>query len=576
MNLLLVVLGVGVWLAVAYWAYGGFLSGFLRLDPEARTPAVDMRDDVDYVPISARFLLGQHFSAIAAAGPIAGPILAAAMFGWLPALLWIAVGAVLIGGVHDMMALVASVRHKARSIPEVVREYVSPRSFYLFLVFMWLALVYVIVVFTDMTATSFVGVVDLAGGEQAAGQTALRVEGGAIATASLLYLLLPVVMGLLMRYARMKLGWATAVFLPLVGVSIWAGQFIPLRAEQVLRVDTATARKIWDAALLLYCTVASVIPMWLLLQPRGYLGGAFLYLAILAGAVGVLFGGHAVRFPAFIGWASPSGGGLFPFLFITIACGACSGFHSIVASGTTCKQLRFEPDAKPVGYGAMLLEGLVAVLALGCLMMLDPADPLVKKAPNFIYASGLGKFLSVVGVPATFGVSFGLMAFTTFVYDTLDVCTRLGRYIVQEFTGWRDSRGRWLGTLLTGGAPAFFVMQTITDPKTGQAVPAWKAFWPLFGASNQLLAALTLLGVTVWLVRSRKSWLGALVTALPMVWMYGMSVWALAAMTLRGFRGEGHFMVPWIASVLIVLALWMLVEAAISLRRLSVPRPGAA
>jgi carbon starvation protein len=528
-----------------------------------------MRDDVDYMPISARFLLGQHFSAIAAAGPIAGPILAAAMFGWLPALLWIVIGSILIGGVHDLTALVASIRHKARSIPEVVREYMSPRSFYLFLIFMWLALVYVIVVFTDMTASSFVGTVDLASGEQAGARGAPgAIQGGAIATSSLMYLALPLVMGLLMRFARLPLVWATAIFLPMVGISIWAGQFLPFSVEGLLGVDAVKARKIWDVALLLYCVVASVVPMWLLLQPRGYLGGAFLYIALLAGAVGLLFGHHPIQYPAFIRWVSPSGDMLFPFLFITIACGACSGFHAIVSAGTTCKQLSTEPDAKPVAYGAMLLEGLVAVMALGCLMMLAPADPLVKKAPNYIYATGLGRFLEVVGIPPILGVSFGLMAFTTFVYDTLDICTRLGRYIVQELTGWKDARGRWLGTLLTGGAPLFFVMLTIVDPKTGAAIPAWKAFWPVFGASNQLLAALTLLGVTVWLMRTHKNWWAGLITGLPTVWMYAMSVWALVVMTARGFKGqEKHFMVPWICLLLIVLAAWMFVEAVIALAR---------
>jgi carbon starvation protein len=572
MNLLWIVFVAAVLFLAAYFWYGRFLSKFLKLDVDAVTPSVEMKDDVDYVPISARFLLGQHFSAIAAAGPIAGPILAAVAFGWLPAILWIVIGSIFIGGVHDMAALVASLRHKARSIPEVVKDYMSPRSFYLFLIFMWLALVYVIVVFTDMTATSFVGLVDLASGDQAGGpQSTITIRGGAIAASSLLYLALPMVMGLLMRYAKLPLGWATAIFVPLVGLAIWLGQYIPLDVEAWLGVDTAAARKIWDIALLVYCIIASVLPMWLLLQPRGYLGGAFLYVAIVAAAVGLLFGGHEVRFPAFIRWLSPAGDALFPFLFITIACGACSGFHAIVASGTTSKQLCRETDAKPVGYGAMLLEGLIAVMALGCLMMLAQDDSLVKKAPNFIYASGLGSFLETMHVPRSLGISFGLMAFTTFVYDTLDICTRLGRYIIEELTGVRGRGGRWLGTILTGGVPIFFVMQSIVDAKTGQLLPAWKVFWPVFGASNQLLAALTLLGVTIWLIKSRRQLLAGFVTGIPTLWMYAMSLWSLGVMTIRGFKGQGYYLVPWICVVLIALAVWMLFEAVVALAALRSP-----
>ncbi|HPD16430.1 MAG TPA: carbon starvation CstA family protein [Planctomycetota bacterium] len=549
-----------------YVLYGPMLSRLLGLDPHAKTPAVELRDDADYVPISPRFLIGQHFSAIAAAGPIVGPILAGLMFGWVPALLWIVLGSIFIGGVHDMAALVASVRHRARSIAEVVKEHMTQRAYLLFLGFVWLALVYVIVAFTDITASSFVGVQELESGE--------RVSGGGIATSSLLYLALPVVMGVLLRYAGLSLRWATIIFLPLVGVAIWAGQHIPLDLAALLGLSGNQAVKVWDVLLLAYCFVASVAPMWILLQPRGHLGGYFLFASLAAALLGVVFGGNVAQFPAFRGWTAPGGDALFPILFITIACGACSGFHAIVASGTTSKQLRYETDAKPIGYGAMLLEGMVAVVSLLCLMMLAPGDAALKSPkPNFIYALGIGKFLGVVGIDPVLGISFGLMAFTTFVYDTLDVCTRLGRYIVQELLGWQSRGGRWFATALTAAVPLAFVMRTTLDAK-GAVIPAWKVFWGLFGASNQLLAALTLIGVTVWLWRTGRARWGCLITGLPAVWMYVMSVWALVLAIAGSFGAKGVTAdpVPWVALVLIGLAGLMLVEAVrVFIRPLSRP-----
>lgn len=555
MTLLPVVLISGVILFIAYRTYGNVLARLFKLDPEATTPAVELRDDVDYVPIEPKFLLTQHFSAIAAAGPIVGPILAGVMFGWVPALIWILIGSIFIGGIHDMSALIASVRHKARSIAEVVRDHMTRRSYLMFLAFIWIALVYIIVAFTDVTAASFVGQVTLENGSV--------VSGSGIATSSLLYLVLPVIMGLLLRFTKLSLNLATLIFLPLVGVAIWVGQYIPFDIAQVPGVAAIGAHKVWDITLLVYCFVASVVPMWLLLQPRGHLGGYFLYIALGAGALGLILGGKHIQYPAFTGWQTPKGELLFPVLFITIACGACSGFHSIIASGTTSKQLRKESDAKSIGYGAMLLEAMVAIVSLCCVMMLAKDSPLLQNPkPNFIYASGIGAFLSVLGIPAEFGIAFGLMAFTTFVYDTLDVCTRLGRYIIQELLGRHDATGRWIGTALTAGVPFLFVLQSPVDPVTHKPVELWRMFWNLFGASNQLLAALTLLGVTVWLVKGVRARWAWVVTGLPTVWMYVMSVWALSTMVIKDFQaGKSNQIVPWVGVLLLGLAAMMLIEA---------------
>jgi carbon starvation protein len=567
MSLLAILVPSAVVLAVAYRLYGAVLARLFRLDDAAPTPAVTLRDDVDYEPVAPQLLMGQHFSAIAAAGPIVGPILAGVAFGWLPALVWILLGSIFIGGVHDFSALVASVRHQARSIADVVREHMSRRSYVLFLAFVWIALIYIVVAFTDITASSFVGRQALENGE--------TVSGGGIATSSLLYLVLPIVMGLCMRFLKMPLWLATIVFLPLVGAAIWVGQSIPFDLGRTLGTSDVVAQKVWGVALLVYCVGAAMVPMWMLLQPRGHLGGCFLYVALAGAAIGLaasdrlVAGDMAVRYPAFTSWQATRAGDLVPMLFITIACGACSGFHSLIASGTTSKQLRRESDARVIGYGTMLLEAMVALVSLCCVMVLAGDDQRVGQPPNFIYALGLGRFLEILGIPSTIGVSFALMAFTTFVYDTLDVCTRLGRYIIQELTGLTGRAGAWLGTIVTAGVPVVFILRPQAEAN-GVAVPVWKTFWSLFGASNQLLAALTLLGVTVWLWRTRRAAWVWLVTGLPTAFMYVMSTWALVSMTLPRFRGtEGVVFptdpVPWAGLVLLALSTVMLVEAVLAI-----------
>lgn len=580
MSLLWIVVPSAVVLTVAYLTYGRLLSRLFQLDPRKPTPAVTLRDDVDYTPTEPKFLLSQHFSAIAAAGPIVGPIAAGMMFGWVPALAWILVGSIFIGGVHDFAALVASIRHRASSIAEVVRDHMSPRAFVLFLSFVWIALVYIIVAFTDVTVQAFVGPQPLGDGTV--------VAGGAIATSSLLYLLLPVAMGLLLRYTKLSLNLATLIFLPLVGLTIWAGPLIPFDVDQLLGLTRSQAVRAWDVFIILYCVVAAVVPVWLLLQPRGHLGGYFLYVALVGGMLGLVVGDvqgkFAVEYPAFTAWTfTPRPGEtqtLVPFLFITIACGACSGFHSLIASGTTSKQLRVETDARPIGYGAMLMEAMVAIMSLACVMILAQGSDGLTGKPNTIYARGLGSFLGALSVPEKFAVAFSLMAFNTFVYDTLDVCSRLGRYIIQELTGWRDLKGKVLGTALTAGVPLYFLLRP-GEVVNGQEVPLWLKFWSLFGASNQLLAALTLLGVTVWLWQTRRAWWVWLVTGLPCLWMYTVTTWALTVMTWpKFFDANGQFKaptdpVPWVGVVLLVLAAILLFEGILAIRgRRRAPPPG--
>ena len=548
----IVVLVSIVVLAAGYFTYGRVVTRWLRLDDSRPTPACEMRDGVDYVPAKASLLLGQHFSAIAAAGPIVGPILAGIWFGWLAALLWILLGAIFIGGVHDFTSLIASVRHKAASIGEIVKRYMSRTSQILFLIFVWLALVYVIIAFTDITAQTFTSVI------------AESAFGPGVAVSSFLYLFLGLLMGVALFKMKMGLGRATAIFLPLVLFVIWLGTRLP---QPVVTALLGVHVKQWEIILLAYCFVASLIPMWLLLQPRGYLGGWFLYLTMAVALFGALFGGFRIEYPAFNveGLRSLANGrSLIPILFITVACGACSGFHGIVASGTTSKQICRESDTRVVGYGAMILEGLVAVLALATVMLIPKGDPALKADPNIIYGTGLATYLKIVGVDFNLALAFALLAFSTFVYDTLDVCTRLARYILQELFGWQSWPGRVAATFITLLMPAAFLM--LAREK------AYLVAWPIFGTSNQLLASLTLLAVSVWLIKTGRN---ALFTLVPMAFMLVMTLWSLVLQiapwlraVLAGTPASPDAAISGVCgSVLMILSVWLLMEAARVLAR---------
>ncbi len=507
-------------LILGYVFYGRLVARNYALDDRRATPATEREDGRDYVPTKPFYLMGQHFSAIAAAGPIAGPILACQMFGWLPCVLWIALGVVFIGAVHDFSSLVASVRHEAESVAEIMKRHVGRRAWILIMAFIWLALIYVIVAFTDITASTFVGkTTDLEGGAVSFN------PGGAVAIASVTYLGLSVLMGVCDRYLKPPLWLTTVVFVPATLFLVWLGT----KLSTVLILPVDEPQKVWGLLILGYCFVASLLPVWLLLQPRGYLGGFVLYIALAVGTVGVFFGGlrypgeFDVTQPAFKGLdAGGPFGSMFPFLFVTIACGACSGFHGLVCSGTTSKQIAKESHTRPVGYGAMLLEAFVAILALATVIIVAKDAPI--GPPGKVYGDGLGRFLTVVigKEHFLFAATFGAMAFSTFIFDTLDVSTRLGRYVLEELFGLRGRLAAAAATFGTLGVPALFLLGT--PPPVPGARPAYMDFWLLFGTSNQLLAALTLLAITVWLHKEkRRIWY----TAVPMVFVMAITLWAL-------------------------------------------------
>jgi len=552
-QLTLLALGFLAILVAAYRLYGGWVARQFALDDARVTPANEVNDGVDFVPTRPFYLFGQHFSAIAAAGPIAGPIIACQLFGWLPCLLWIGLGVVLIGAVHDFSSLAASVRHRAQSIAEITREHLGVRAGRAMMAFIWIALIYVIVAFTDITAGTFVG-----GSEELQGTSVAFNAGGAVAAASVMYLTLSIVLGLVQRYLNPPLWLVTLIFVPAAFALSWAGTMM----STSLLLD----HKTWGLLILLYCCVASVVPVWALLQPRGYLGGFILYAALALGIIGVLFGGYEIRQPAFRAWdVGGMTGALFPFLFVSIACGACSGFHGLVCSGTTSKQIDRESHIKPVGYGAMLAEGFVALIALVTIMIVAQGDLPKGATPGRIYGNGIGQFLTlIIGKEnLAFAVTFGAMAFSTFVFDTLDVCTRLGRYIVQELFGWKGKIGAIVGTLLTMALPFYFVM--FAPPNS------WSKFWTLFGASNQLLAALTLLSITVWLYQARQR---IAFTLVPMIFVLVITLWALSSLAISNLRlskiADGQLDVELINAVasaaLVVLALYLAVLALVKLR----------
>jgi carbon starvation protein len=534
-------------LVLGYRFYGRWVARQFALDPTARTPAHTHADGIDFVPTKPFYLFGQHFSAIAAAGPIVGPILACNQFGWLPCIIWIGFGVVFIGAVHDVSTLVASVRHDARSIAEVVKVNLGRPAWLAIMAFIWLALVYVIVAFVDVTAGTLVSQKT-----SADGITTTFNQGGAVALAAMLYLGLAVVMGLVGRFLKPPLWLMTAIFVPATLFVIWFG-------TQHSTWLLFTWRE-WVWLILAYCAVASVTPMWLLMQPRGYLGGFMLYGALLIGVIGIFFGGFDIEQPAWKGFDTPGATGLmFPFLFVTIACGACSGFHGLVCSGTTSKQVDNEAHCHPIGYGAMLLEAFVALIALATIMIVaKPAG-----GPGKTYAEGLARFITLLigdsPEARQTAVTFGAMAFSTFIFDTLDSATRLGRYMLQELFNRHGKLAMVVTSLMTVGAPLYF----LETSKAG----SYTLFWTLFGTSNQLLASLSLLAISVWLWRGgKKPWF----TIIPTVLVMTVTVTSLVLQARAVARAEVGT-TPWVnglvSIVLLGLALALVFFALRAVRR---------
>ena len=520
--------------AAAYFFYGRFLEKKLGVDNARPTPSHTEYDGIDWIPAHPAVLFGHHFSSIAGAGPIVGPIIASLAFGWLPALLWVLIGSVFIGGVQDFSVLIASIKHGGRSLAQIARDSMSPLAFRLLLMFIWLALVYVLIVFTDLTAETFV-------------------SDGGVASSSIGFMALALGFGVCVYRLKMPVFGSSLIFVPLVFLVVWLGQLWPIPATLFSGQLGCDPKKAWSILLIIYCFIASTAPVWILLQPRDYLSSFLLYASVLGGFAGILIGGFSVAYPALKSFHDPQLGPLAPILFITIACGACSGFHALVASGTTAKQIDKENHARVIGYGGMLVEGIVAVMALLVVAMLPLDSEFVKKAPLTIYGNGMAKFLGALGIPAQLGFSFGLLALSTFILTTLDTATRLGRYIFEEFFNIRSGWARYFSTAVTLVLPVVFVLITLKDIH-GNPIPAWKAIWPVFGATNQLLAGLALLVIMIWMKQNGKR---TTFIVMPMLFMVVMTVWALCLLI-----GQYKLsLIGIIAAVLLLLALLLVIEA---------------
>lgn len=523
MNFLVLLLLCGVVFIIAYFTYGKFLERKLGVDPNRPTPAHTMHDGVDYVPASKPVLLGHHYASIAGGGPIVGPV-TAAVFGWLPAVLWIMIGSIFAGGVHDYTSLQASIRHKAQSIGTVIKEYIGKRGQVLFLLFSISALILIVGVFVILVAKTFEAV------PQAA-------------TASMLFLGLAIIFGFLVNQLRMNLWLASILGVVAMLGSVWVGMNYPLMLSAT----------IWTWILLIYAYLASVLPVWVLLQPRDYLNSFLLYGMMIGAVLGIFIAAPQIELPAYTGFHNETLGYLFPILFITIACGAISGFHSLVSSGTTAKQLDNERSGKFITYGGMLLEGFLAIIAIGTVAYLTHADFTARMTelggPIGTFAAGIGFFMSHWGIAESTATSFAALTASAFLFTTLDSATRLGRYAVQELAEQRApalAKNPHLSTFIVlVGAGGLALSGT------------WSTVWPLFGSANQMLGAIALLAVSVWLI---KKGVKSYFTVIPMVFMFIVTISALLLLMQQNFAAGNYFLAV-SAVFLFVLCLFLIIEA---------------
>lgn len=501
-SLVLLLICVAV-LVIGYIFYGGWLCKQWGVgEGKTETPAHTMEDGVDYVPAKAPILMGHHFSSIAGAGPITGPI-GAAMFGWLPVTLWILIGGIFFGGVHDFGALFASVRNKGMSIGEIISANMSKRAKRLFIIFSYLTLILVVAAFASIVASTFGAVYD----ESGAVDMAKSATPASVAMISLLFIVIAIVFGFCVYRRNVPMGIASVVgVLAIAGIMAIGMNFHPIYLST----------KTWMWIVGLYIAIASVTPVWILLQPRDYLSSFLLYAMLGVAFFGVV-AAHPTfdaSFPAFGGFAVDNGNGvqyLFPVLFTTVACGAISGFHSLVSSGTTSKQLDKEKDARPIAYGGMLLECVLAVLtlcAIGYAYKWNAANPdnaLV--GATAIFGGGIAHMIDGI-IPGSYQVlnSLLVLTYSAFCLTSLDTATRLARFMFQEF--WlepgqttKDVKEGWKKVMVN---PYFATILTVVLGIL-LGMTGYAKIWGLFGAANQLLAGIGLLAVATWLGNAGKN-----------------------------------------------------------------------
>lgn len=477
MNSVVLILLAIVIFVVAYLTYGRYLAKTWGIDPSRKTPAHELEDGVDYCPAKTPVLMGHHFSSIAGAGPINGPI-QAAFFGWLPCFLWIVIGGIFFGAVQDFGSIFVSIRHEGKSLGEVIEENIGRKSRVLFTVFAWLVLLLVIAAFADIVANSFAG----------------SEANGSVATASMLFIPLAIAFGFCVYRKNAPMAVASIVGVLLLAACVAIGLAFPIMLP----------KSFWIGFVFIYIMIASVTPVWILLQPRDYLSSFLLYFMIIAAIVGIFAAHPAVTVPAFIGF-HVGNNYLFPVLFITIACGAISGFHSLIGSGTTSKQLDNEKDALLVGYGSMLIECVLAVISLIAVATLTTDGQYVAAgyaSPTIVFATAISGFFATIGlsetaVSATFTII--ALAVSCFCLTSLDTATRLGRFMFQELFADNETGKKlkldnmYVATIIT--AVLGFVL----------CLAGYAKVWPLFGACNQLVAVPAFLAIGTYLKKQRKN-----------------------------------------------------------------------
>ena len=565
MNAVIILLvGLAI-LIIAYVTYGRWLAKQWGIDPSRPTPSHELEDGKDYVPAKTPVLLGHHFSSIAGAGPINGPI-QAAVFGWVPVLLWVLIGGIFFGAVHDFGALFASIRHKGQSIGEVISDSIGSRAKKLFLTFAYLTLILVVAAFASIVANTFNATYT----ESGAVDYAASAANARTAMISLFFIVIAILFGFFVYRRNAGLLVSTVIGVAAIILCMVLGyNWHPLYLSST----------VWMIIIGVYILAASVAPVWILLQPRDYLSSFLLYFMMIAAVVGIIGAHPTVDIPGFTGFTDtimPTGtslGTLFPALFITIACGAISGFHSLVGSGTTAKQLNNERDARPIAYGGMLIECALAIISLCAVGYIwnDYASG-TTVVPTAVFATGISQMLDKIPFLAgTADVTYSMLVLTVSVFclTSLDTATRLSRYMFQEFwldgkthaevTGYRKFLSNpYVATIIT-------VVLGIALGMTGYA-----NIWALFGAANQLLAAIGLLAVASWLGKVGKN---NKMFLLPMAFMLVVTITSLCFTIKTNITGAiaGGAGAGWcwargiIAILLVVLAVILAIEGINSL-----------
>ncbi|SIS93470.1 carbon starvation CstA family protein [Belliella pelovolcani] len=535
MTILTLLVISGLILLLAYFIYGRYVYNKFKLNKDRRSPAHQFKDGIDYIPSKPIVVLGHHFASIAGAGPIVGPIIALT-FGWIPAVIWILVGGIFFGAVHDLGSMAASLRNQGKSIGVIIQNNIGYKGKQLFILFSFSTLILIIGVFADIIAKTFV-------------------SNPGVASASILFIGLAIAFGAINKMIGHR-GIAFTL-LSIIGV-ILMYYFVYLG----MKLPFELSYQAWVYILLAYAFVASVAPISMLLQPRDYLNSFLLYGLIIAAVVGVFVANPEIVMDNEVHFNSENLGYIFPVLFVTIACGAISGFHSLVASGTTSKQLDKESDAKLVGFGGMLIESFLAIISVGAVIILSRAeylDQINLLGPVPLFANGLGGMISSLGLSETFAVGFVALTVSAFALTTLDTCTRLARFTLQEY--FEDIKSpviRKAGQnrfLATGIVMLLSIMLLASGGFT--------TLWPIFGSANQLLAALALLTIAVWLLKQKIS---ASFVLIPMFFMFTVTLSSLGLFAWKNFQNGGYILSA-IAVILFLLSLALILLASRSLKR---------